>query len=159
MRRFLRGFIYAGKGVAACILGERNMRVHLCAAFYVLALMPFYHFTRTERLAVFIVIGMVISAEAFNTAIEAIVDLVSPEQNRLAGLAKDAGAGAVLITAAAAAAVGVTLYADIGVLAEIFHTLTGSIPLLTGALASLVLWIIIICSPLHHRGQSNGDEK
>ena len=160
MRRFLRGFQFAGKGVIACIAGERNMRVHLCAAFYVLLLMPFYGFTRGEKLAVFIVIGMVISAEAFNTAIEALTDLVSPEQNRLAGLTKDAAAGAVLVSAIAAVAVGVTLYIDFNVLAEILRSVTSSIPMTIFAVLSVVAWIGFICAPLKkNKVGAQGDTK
>ena len=148
MKRFLRGFGFAAKGIASCILGERNMRVHLCAAFYVLMLMPFYDFTRGEKLAVFIVIGMVTGAEAFNTALEAVVDLVSPEHNALAGLAKDAAAGAVLLAAIAAAAVGVTLYFDAAAIRGIVGYFGGHMLMLAVFVLSCICWIGFICAPL-----------
>lgn len=51
-------------------------------------------------------IGLVWSAEFMNTAVEAVVDLASPSRHPLAGAAKDTGAAAVLVAAAAAALVG-----------------------------------------------------
>jgi len=53
---------------------------------------------------------MVIAAEFFNTAIEFVVDLVSPEKHPLAGAAKDVAAGAVLILSIAAAIVGILIF-------------------------------------------------
>ena len=159
MIRFLRGFVYAGKGVIACILGERNMRFHLYAAFYVLLLMPFYGFSRGEKLAVFIVIGAVISAEAFNTAVEALTNLVSPEQNVLAGLAKDAAAGGVLVSAAAAAAVGVTLYFDRTVMGDILSYFGGHSLALTAFILSVIAWIGFICAPLKKKTGAHRETK
>jgi len=52
-------------------------------------------------------IGLVFAAELLNTALEAVVDLVCPEQHPLAKLAKDCAAAAVLVAALAAAAAGV----------------------------------------------------
>ena len=54
--------------------------------------------------------AIVISAELFNTAIETIVDMVSPEKNEKAKLAKDVSAGAVLVVAIGAAMVGLVIF-------------------------------------------------
>ena len=45
LRALGRSFVNAGRGIFACIKNERNMRIHLCMAFYVLTLMPFYNFS------------------------------------------------------------------------------------------------------------------
>ena len=63
-----------------------------------------------EWALIIICIGLVFSAEAFNSAVERLVDLISPEQNHLAGVIKDLAAGAVLITAVAAFAVGIIIF-------------------------------------------------
>lgn len=147
MRRFLKSFSYAAFGIVSCIKTERNMRVHICAAFYLLLLMPFYDFTRGERAAVFICIGAVTAAEAFNTAIEAAVDRCSAEPHPLAKLAKDAAAGAVLLMAAASAAVGIMLYFDLdafGRIADFFGA--RPVPLALMVL-SAVGWIFFITRP------------
>lgn len=148
MRKFLRSFRFAAEGVIACAAGERNMRVHLCAAFYALALMPFYDFSRAEKIAVAVVIGMVISAEAMNTAVEALTDLASPDRCKLAKLAKDAAAAAVLITAVTAAAVGFVLYFDTDTLGEIFRKISGDLRALAAVILSAAAWAAFICAPL-----------
>ena len=160
MKRFLRGFLFAGKGVIACIAGERNMRIHLCITFYVLLLMPFYGFTRGERLAVFADIGMVIAAECFNTAIEALTDLVCPDDNFLAGFTKDAAAGAVLSAALAAAGIGIPLYADFEIIGEIIEWLSGHAAAIIGLIVSAAAWVGFICAPLKKYDRlKHGDPK
>ena len=66
--------------------------------------------TRTEWIMVVMCIGTVIAAELFNTAIEKLVDLVSPERHPVAGRGKDIAAGAVLICAVAAAIIGLIIF-------------------------------------------------
>ena len=70
----------------------------------------FFEIHRIEWIAIIICIGVVIAAEAFNTAIERLVNLTSPEWNPIAGEAKDIAAGAVLICAVAAAIVGLVIF-------------------------------------------------
>lgn len=160
MKKFLRSFCFAGRGVFACIAGERNMRVHLCAAFYAIILMPYYGFTRAEKISVAIVIGFVISAEALNTAVEALTDLASPQYHKLAGLAKDAAAAAVLIAAVTAAAVGFMLYLDLAALGRIYKLLSGDLRALALFALSAAAWIAFICAPLKSiRNKTDNAEK
>ena len=70
----------------------------------------FFGITKAEWLAVIICIGMVITAELFNSAIERLVDMVSPQWQSIAGEVKDIAAGAVLVTAIAAAIVGLIVF-------------------------------------------------
>ena len=63
-----------------------------------------------EWIAVILCIGMVIGAELFNSAIERIVDLVSPQRHPLAGQIKDIAAGAVLICALTALIIGLIIF-------------------------------------------------
>ena len=106
---FLRSFVYAAKGIGRC-LSQRNMRFHICAAGAVIALAVMCGFSAAEYALLFIVISAVMSAEAFNTAVENTVDLFSKERSELAAAAKDCAAGAVLITAVGAAAAGVFMF-------------------------------------------------
>ena len=69
-----------------------------------------FNIQRSEWIVIVICIGMVIAAEAFNTAIERLVNLVSPEWHPIAGEVKDIAAGAVLICAIAAAIVGLIIF-------------------------------------------------
>ena len=107
---FFRSFGCALKGVAATIRGERNIKVQLAIAAVALALGAVVLREPLEWAVVILCCGCVIGAELINTAIEHVVDLVSPEWNELAGKAKDAAAGAVLVIALAAGTIGVIVY-------------------------------------------------
>ena len=111
MRKFLRSFRYAGRGFVLC-LQERNFRFHLALFSYMIGYLVLYDWfvlTRGEWAALLLAAALVLAAEAFNTAIEALVDLASPGQHPLAAKAKDIAAGAVLICAAGAVAVGIAV--------------------------------------------------
>lgn len=106
----LKSFKYAGKGIYKLISGEHNAWIH-CAAIVVVTIAGFYfNITRGEWIAVIVCFGLVLSAEGFNTAIEKLTDLVSPERHPIAGDVKDIAAGAVLICAIAAAIVGFIIF-------------------------------------------------
>jgi diacylglycerol kinase (ATP) len=70
----------------------------------------YYEIERYEWLAIVVAFGMVIFAEMFNTAIEWAIDLVQPEYHPLAGKIKDVSAGAVLVSALMAIAIGVIVF-------------------------------------------------
>lgn len=109
-KKQLRSFGYAWKGIRGCVGKEQNLSFHLIATATVVTAGSVAGITRTEWTAVVLSIGMVIAAELFNTAIERLVDLVSPERHPLAGQVKDIAAGAVLVCAAAAAIVGLIIF-------------------------------------------------
>jgi diacylglycerol kinase (ATP) len=106
----VRRFGWAGQGVVVLFRTQANARIHAVAAIMAIAAGWCFGITRVEWCAVVLAIGMVLAAEAVNTAIEAVVDLASPELHPLAGRAKDVAAGAVLIAAAAAAVVGFLVF-------------------------------------------------
>lgn len=112
LKGLAKSFTYAFRGIRSCILSERNMRIHLTTAFFLLLFSPFYQFTKGEFCLLFLTIGLVISCEMMNTAVEAVVDMVSPSYSRLAQVAKDIAAGAVFVAALASAGVGLILYLD-----------------------------------------------
>ena len=107
---FFKSFGCALKGIAVTIRGERNIKVQLAVAVVALALGAVLLRDPLEWVVVILCCGCVIGAELINTAIEHVVDLVSPEWNELAGKAKDAAAGAVLVIALAAGTIGVIVY-------------------------------------------------
>ena len=108
---FWRGFRYAAAGIARCF-GERNFRVHTVAAVAVPLFARHFLDSRAEWAILWLTVAAVPAAEAINTAVERVVDLVSPEQHPLAGAAKDAAAGAVLLCALGAVAVAVCLFSE-----------------------------------------------
>ncbi len=113
-------FVYAFKGIMYCIRHERNIRIHIVALVYVIFFSLFYSFSKTEYTIIILTCAFVISAELFNTAIEVVIDKVSPKFSVFAMVGKDIAAGAVLISAAAAVAVGVFLFYDANTIKEIF---------------------------------------
>ena len=106
----LLSFKYAIKGIYLLLATQRNAWIHLAATALVVFSGFYFSISSTEWMAVIIVIGIVFAAEAFNTATEELVNIVSPEFNKPAGRIKNLTAGAVLITAIAAAIVGIIIF-------------------------------------------------
>ncbi len=106
----LLSFKYAIKGIYLLLATQRNARIHLSAMVLVIFGGFYFSISTSEWIAVIISIGIVFAAEAFNTTIEKLVDMVSPEFNKSAGRIKDVAAGAVLFTAIAAAIVGIIIF-------------------------------------------------
>ena len=88
---------------------ERNFRLHVAVAVAVAAMGAVLQITRVELAVLAFAMGLVFTAELFNTTVEAAVDLLSPEYHDAAKTAKDAAAGAVLLSALTAALVGLLI--------------------------------------------------
>ena len=106
----MRSFGYAIAGIAFLVRTQRNFRIHLLAAVAVVILGLALGIGTTEWAVVAVTVALVIMMEALNTGIELAVTLASPERRPEAKAAKDIAAGAVLIAAIAAVAVGVALF-------------------------------------------------
>ena len=89
---------------------ERNFRIELGAMVVCIALGLFFCISLSEWLVVILCFGLVLGGECFNTALEAIVDLASPEYHDLARIAKDAAAGGVLLFSIASFVIGVIIF-------------------------------------------------
>jgi diacylglycerol kinase (ATP) len=98
------------RGIWVALRGEFHMQVHAAATVVVIGLGFYCHLARLEWALVALAIAGVWTAELFNTALEALTDLVSPGYHPLAGKAKDIAAGAVLLAAMGAVAVGVLVF-------------------------------------------------
>jgi len=111
MLGLFRSFRYAGHGLALC-LRERNFRFHAALFCYMVGYLTIYDWfvlTRGEWAALLLAAAFVLVAEAVNTAVEVLVDLLSPGRHPLAAKAKDIAAGAVLLCAMLAIAIGVVI--------------------------------------------------
>lgn len=102
----LHSFADAFRGLGLVLRSQMNARIHALATVVVCGAGWWLRLSAGEWAAIVAVIALVWAAEAVNTAIEFLVDLVSPEEHPLAGKAKDAAAGAVLAAAIGAAIVG-----------------------------------------------------
>lgn len=105
-----RSFGYAFEGIWTVISRERNMKIHCSAAVCVTIAGFLLHISKQEWITCFILFGLIMSLEMVNTAIEAVVDLVTSERKPLAKKAKDVAAGAVLISAIFAAVIGLMIF-------------------------------------------------
>ena len=110
MNKRLKSFQYAWNGIITAIKSERNMQIHLVFVIAVIVCGVIFRISSMEWVACVICFGLVISTELINTAIETIVDMISPERQALAGKAKDIAAGAVLVAAVAAAIAGTIIF-------------------------------------------------
>ncbi|MCC7104169.1 MAG: diacylglycerol kinase family protein [Chloroflexi bacterium] len=106
LARIAWSFSFAGQGLGYLVRTQPNFGVHLVALTIAIAVAALLGVRDAELAVVLLASGLVLSAEAFNTAVEAVVDLASPESHPLAKIAKDVSAGAVLLAAVTAIVVG-----------------------------------------------------
>ena len=104
-----RSFQYAFGGWWYVIRTQRNAWIHAIVSIAVIGVSLWLDLNRYDWALIIIAIAMVWTAEFINTALEAIVDLASPEQHDLAKISKDVGASAVLIAAGSAAIIGLII--------------------------------------------------
>ena len=107
--KFFRSFSYAIQGILTA-MKEQNLRFHIVSAVVVVITGIVTGLSLTEWLILTLIIALVIGAEMFNTAIERVVDLSSPEIHPLAKDAKDIAAGAVLVFASASVIIGLLIF-------------------------------------------------
>ena len=108
----LRSFGYAIEGLAQLVRRQRNAQIHLVLTIVACAAAWAWGLSRIEWLILILTIGLVLGLEAVNTAVEAVVDLVSPQFHPLAKLAKDVAAGGVLLAALCALGVALLLFGE-----------------------------------------------
>lgn len=111
-RNLFNSFTYAIDGVIYVIKTQRNMRVHVLVGILVLLFASLLNVSRIELLVLLITVGMVLTAEMINTAIEEVVNLVTREIHPLAKIAKNVAAGSVLISSIMAVGVGYIIFID-----------------------------------------------
>ena len=106
----LASFRHACRGLGTLLKEEHNARIHLAATLAVIALGAYLNVSRGDWVALLLAIGLVWLAEAMNSAVEYLLDLVHPEQHPLAGRAKDVAAAGVFVAAAIAASIGALVF-------------------------------------------------
>ena len=110
MKKIINSFKYAVQGLIEAFKSEKNMKIHVLIAFLVILAGIIFKISVIEWMICIVLIGIVISAELFNTAIETTVDLAMPEKNEKAKIAKDVSAGAVLILAISSVIIGLIIF-------------------------------------------------
>jgi diacylglycerol kinase len=106
-RTRITSFRNAFSGFWYVVRTQKNAWIHLLATIMVILLSFWLWIEPVQWALIFICIGLVWFAEFINTALEAVVDLASPQKHPLAKVGKDVGAAAVLIAAIASTIIGV----------------------------------------------------
>ena len=106
----IRSFKYAFRGLGIMIRSQHNAWIHTAATAAALAAGAGFHLSKSEWCWIILAVIAVWTAEALNTAFEFLADAASPGFHPLVGKAKDVAAGAVLISALGAAAIGLIIF-------------------------------------------------
>ena len=109
-----KSFGYAFEGIFTCMKKERNMKIHCAMAVLVVIAGVILKISLTEWCICLVLFGLIMALELVNTAIEAVVDLVTQEKKPLAKIAKDTAAGAVLVAAIMSAIIGCMIFVPKG---------------------------------------------
>ena len=104
-----QAFLCAWHGIADTAK-ERNFRIEICFMLLCIILGMVFSISVVEWFVVVLCFGLVLGGECFNTALEAIVDLASPDYHELARIAKDAAAGGVFLFSIASFVIGVLIF-------------------------------------------------
>ena len=142
--RFVDSFLYAAQGIRTAVREERNMRFHLCAAFYVYLFSLFYGFGKTEYILITLMVCWVLALELVNSSLERTVERPAPDRYMTAGVVKDMAAGAVLVFSIGCAVCGAVLFWDVAAFRRMFAFFAAR-PLLAVLLAAslAVAWQFI----------------
>lgn len=109
-KKLTQSFHHAYHGLKVSLSEEQNLRIEFFLGLVSILMGIYFHLSSFEWIVLFLTIALVIGSELFNTALEKVVDLASPEIHPLAKKAKDAAAAAVFIFSVMAALVGLFLF-------------------------------------------------
>ena len=112
--RFLRSFKYSIDGLVYAYKYEQSMMIHVFATICVIAVNILFHVTAFEWLITLVCVGMVLAAELINSAVEAVVDLITLKEHPLAKIAKDCTSAATFVLAMMALVIGLVVYIPYG---------------------------------------------
>lgn len=112
LKNLYMSFVYAFRGIGYMIRTERNMRIHIICLIYMFSILIFsdwFVISKTEYVLLLLTSSAVLAAETFNTAVENAVNLYGEKRTQSGKIAKDAAAGAVLISAIFAVIIGIVI--------------------------------------------------
>jgi diacylglycerol kinase len=119
IKALTRSFGYAFEGLFHAIKYNRNLKIHLVVALIVIIASIFFHVTLFEKEILGVMIVLVILSEMINTSIEEMVNLITIEHRKEAKIAKDVGAGMILVAALGATIVGIIIFTPY--ILKLFH--------------------------------------
>lgn len=147
---------HAIDGVIFALKNETNIKFDFLVTTIVLVASLFFNFTKVEMAILAITLVLVITAELFNTAMENAVDMISDlKYNKLAKIAKDVSAGAVVITAIGAVFVGYLLFYDklFNIAGSVFSVVNKSNSHKLVIAIGIVLVLVVVLKAIFYRGR------
>lgn len=108
--RYIKSFFHALDGIKYATLKEHNMIIIIIAAMFAVSMGIIFKIDSYEWLSIIIIIALIAATELINSAIEAIVDLITPNYNTLAKIAKDTASGATLVLCIAAFIIALIIF-------------------------------------------------
>ena len=154
LKKVVDSFNHAINGIIDTVRTQRNMKIHLVAAIGVLIACFCFDISKMEFLIIAITVAIVIAAELINTAIEAAIDMTTNYYHPLAKIAKNAAAGAVLVTAINAIVVGYVIFWDklSNISYEVIHKVKNNEPYTIFIVLVIVSFATIIVKALFGEG-------
>jgi len=135
---------FAWRGLRQGWMAERNLRIHVVAAWTILACAQILNVSRQETLFLMVSVAMVLAAELGNTSVELLTNLAAARYHPLAAAAKDTAAAMVLVTAAGALLVGLVVFRPyLSQLPALLATGIRSRPLLALVHGSIILTLAL----------------
>ena len=144
MKKQLKSFGAAFAGIYRAIRSEAHLRFHIVAAFYVVYIGQFYGFSAVQWAVLAVLIGAVIAAELFNTAVESLCDRVTEDYDPRVKAAKDCSAAAVLVLSIAAVAVAFLFFFDLDRIYAVLMFFASRVWLLILFVLSLIISVVFI---------------
>jgi diacylglycerol kinase len=109
-KRFCNSFKYSFDGLKYGYLNEQSLTIHISVAIIVIFAGIFLQISQMQWLFILMCIGIIMATELINTSIEATIDLISPEYNQLAKIAKDTASAAVFVFSVVALSGGLLIF-------------------------------------------------
>lgn len=109
-KKHYHSFHYAFSGIRQVFVNERNFRLHIIIALFIIGLGFYYGISATQWIVLTLTIGLVLVCELTNTIVEDLLDIVSPAYSEEVKVLKDIAAGLVLISAIVAIVVGALIF-------------------------------------------------
>lgn len=157
-KKIINSFNNSINGIIQTIKSESHMKVHVAIAIIVIILSLIFDINRYELLILMITVSLVFICEIINTAIEQTVDLITKEYNENAKFAKDAAAGAVMVSAILSLFVGYIVFFDkitkVIITGHQFIKLTGRISNITVLILALLSIVVVTLKAIIKKGTS-----
>ena len=154
LKIFFISFRYAFSGLWFCVRSCRNFRFHIIAAAYVLYFSRFFALSRAELAVLLLLMSLVLTAEAVNSAIEQTCNAVTTDITLPIKRAKDAAAAAVLVLAIFAVVIAVLFFGSADGFLRAFSFITASLLRIVIFIASAVASVIFVfCERIFWNGK------